>query len=290
MSASIQSVDTDFLSLTLIRSVVYEPGDSFSTFVPIPELLRDDAIVTLFFLTADAINFIQPVDDEFFAAHIPVSARLVGAKDPMKVYRFDEVAHALGCTTQIQFCVTGNSCTSLTSWLPAINAARNMTTTDKQRESLKVFAAGHEFLGTAIHNTVNVLGASSLIARNSFIGGVQGTIEPDQWQREAEHWQATTTTVMQRMVVEYATGPSDARAEKYAIPPTGNAKYSCRNQVSGFQCFLAPTARSTNLRRVGTSMSLLATVLIIPLGVLTVLRKSEALLIHPLAYLVSASY
>lgn len=183
---------------------------------------------------ANTIDFIHQVDDPFFAAHTPSpDTTLAQGPEGMSIYVFDEPVHVLGCARQEQFCLGENNCTPLTAWNPAVRAVSNMTITDSQKESLGTWVEMIGSLGINLADIVGSLGAGSLIARNTFIQGVQGPLPADQWQREVKHWQATVMTLLQRITVEHATGPSDTSMEKYVEKPsTKEAKHLCSNQVS----------------------------------------------------------
>ncbi|KAL9620580.1 MAG: hypothetical protein Q9160_004941 [Pyrenula sp. 1 TL-2023] len=212
----------------------YDPGVAQSTFTPIPDLRRNDAITTIVFLMANSIDFIRQVDDPFFAAHTPsVDTTLAQGPEGMRMYYFDEPVHVLGCARQDQFCFNETNCTPLTAWTPAVDAVSNMTMTDNQRESLGTWVEMIGNLGINIANIIGSFGAGSLIAHNTFIGGIQGPLPANQWQREVEHWQATVMTLLQRIVVEHAAGPSDTSVKKYIEKPsTKEAKHLCSNQKS----------------------------------------------------------
>lgn len=199
--------------------------------------MRDDAEVTLVFVAANAVKFVEPVDDDLFSAHrvFETQELSLSINKTEELYTFDDVAHVVGCTTQSQFCLGGSEtdCTPLTAWEAALQTVSNMTMTDLQKESLNIWRQSQELQGTTLDTTVANLGGSALIAKNSFENGLQGPLPSNQWQLEVEHWQATTMAKMQRSAVEYATGPSDSAMQKHVLePPNQNAKKLCKSQVS----------------------------------------------------------
>lgn len=229
--------------------------------MPIRELARDDADTWLFFLTANRVGSIQPVDDEFFAAHQPKSDSRLPQSAQTTLYYFDDVVHVVGCTAQKQWCFSENRCTPLSGWYTALTSALNMNTSDVtaiQRYSLYIWATGHSTLGTTADQVVSSMGAGALLARNSFSGGVQGPLLPDQWQREVEYWQASVMAMTQRIGIEYAAGPSYGPIEKHIQkpydgklskegPPDKIAEKLCKNQVSPLRLFISNSFKAIGI-------------------------------------------
>ena len=80
---------------------------------------------------ANDVEFIRPVDDDFFAAHAVSRSEfgLYGGTDVTTLYRYDGVGHALGCIEQFQFCGGKAGCTPLAGWNQAVDGFYNMTLT-----------------------------------------------------------------------------------------------------------------------------------------------------------------
>lgn len=232
--------------------MVYETGGwlagNSSTFMPVRELARDNADTWLFFLTANNVAYAQPVDDELFSAHQPKNDYYFTRFPQTALYSSDHVVRVLGCTAQKQWCFGKDRCTPLSGSYPALVSAMNMNSPDMtamQRFSLYIWATARSGLGTGAIQVVNSLGASALLARISFVGGIQGPLQPDQWQQEVEYWQASTMAITQRIGIEYAAGPSYGPMEKHVQkpydgelskhgPPDKIAKRVCQNQVRHF--------------------------------------------------------
>lgn len=211
----------------------YEPGSEDNDFVPISEILRDDAQTYLFFLTASGVEFIEPVNDDLFAAHEAVSGVHLAGKPNSTVYHFDGVVHPLGCVSQEQYCLNRTYCSPLTYYLSALDSIWNSSGPGIKQTSFQTWANTVATLGMRTDNIIEHLGASALLAGNSFIGGVQGPLAPNQWQMEVQHWQSITLALKQRTLIEYAKGPSDTTVDEYLIRPSGSAeRHICSNQVS----------------------------------------------------------
>lgn len=198
--------------------MMYDPDDDGSVFTPIPEL-RGNATTSLFFLTGNNVKFIEPVDDEFFAAHSPNDNGISNGANGANAYTFDGLVHVLGCAAQHQFCLNQTLCSPLTGWHHASRWTQPRTMGIRQTDSFNIWAVTYSALGATIDDLVGRLGASALITRNSFIDGAQGPLSRNQWQLEVQHWQATTMALLQRMVIEVATGPSDSVIDKYIVKP-----------------------------------------------------------------------
>lgn len=192
----------------------YQPNSSVSSFIPIPELLLDDAETLLVFLMGNGVEFLEPVNDDLFAAHRP-SRDPIPQRPESTLYRFDGEIHVLGCVVRDQFCFNETNCTPLTNWDTASTLAFYLDGSDQRKASVNMYASTLAKLGASVLNVVGNLGASALLARNSYIGGYQGPLPTNQWQIEVQHWQSTTLAYMQKLLVERATGPSDPAMEAY---------------------------------------------------------------------------
>lgn len=110
----------------------------------------------------------------------------------------------------------------------------NMTVTDQQNYSLNRWLLNKGGLDAEICGIIHDLGPSALLARQSLSSNFQGPLPSDQWQQEDEHWQATSMAKLQKIAVEFTTGPSDALIEQYVIKPPPSDKAArevCNNQL-----------------------------------------------------------
>lgn len=207
------------------------PGGHLGTFDPIPELRRDDARISLFYLMADSVSFLQPVDDDLFAAHMSKPEQMKFMRtyeyNENEVYLFDSTVHVLGCATQNQFCLINSNCTPLTSFGLAFDTV-SKTITNRQKLLIRAFISAQTYLD----DVVSGLGRSSLLARNSLAHGSQGPLPSDQWQLEVEHWNNIAMANVQRMIIEWATGPSDRLvADLVQTLPDDASRQVCKDQV-----------------------------------------------------------
>lgn len=105
-------VETD----TSYRSLIAE-GRGPNPRVPIPELNRTDADVTLLILAQDQVDYDVPSDDPWFSAHLEHNTTAAGIG--LVWYVGDNYFNNLACADQHQFsnpssAVLDGSCTSLT--------------------------------------------------------------------------------------------------------------------------------------------------------------------------------
>jgi hypothetical protein len=92
-----------------------------------------------------------------------------------------------------------------------IKAASNLGLSEQQ---LAVYVRlGVALIYSPMYNAVNGRGAAALrasqLAWNTEGGTVQRDLPPNQWTVEVSGWFATQMASLQRLIVEYATGPTD---------------------------------------------------------------------------------
>ena len=221
--------------------------------------MREDADVTLLLLSTNSIPFSYPVDDPWYSAHsnpyvITDDEDTSGTEAAVTIYFRDRPVSVLACTEQYHVCALSSTsnCTPLTSSTMVYEAMRNLTLNAAQSATAEVLFTGYL---TTLDNVITLLGTSSLLARNSKYGSMQGFLPSDQWILEVESWNEIILANMQRLALEYATGPSDPVVLPILIPPNGSyQEHLCHNQK----------ARSGQAQ----NFSVLAIALIVGLGLL----------------------
>ncbi|KAI9832552.1 MAG: hypothetical protein M1819_004342 [Sarea resinae] len=231
-------------------------GVAGNTWLPVDDLNRTDADVSLFFLTPNAIGFAEPVDDPFFAAHQPRWAVTNGVNQTW--YDTDYYIHLMGCSDQHQYCnPTTGACTALTSSQLAVNELPSLGLNYEQH-----------FTGTRIglilgsintYFAVNGRGAAALRARDSVYESTQGPLPDNQWTVEASSWFAVGLAKLQRATVDYATGPATTQTGSYVQAPL--------DPVSTAQCRAQKVRQSTS----HVSFSVLGVAIILVVGSLIIL-------------------
>ena len=201
--------------------------------------MREDADVTLAFLSANSIPFSAPVDDPWYSAHSNPYRVLVnasglgdtsGSDATSTVFFRDRAVSVLACTEQYQICAPGSTpeCTPLTGNYLLYESIGNLTLNGAQSATVGVLLGSYQ---NTLDELLNLLGTSILLARNSKFASVQGFLPSNQWILEVESWNQILLANFQRLVLEYATGPSDPVILPMLVPPNGSYEQQlCHNQ------------------------------------------------------------
>lgn len=109
-----------------------------SQFIPIPDLRRPAADVTLLFLSANGIMFLEPSNDSWYSAHENSSNLwLEPIPGNISAYKADDPVRALGCITVYSFCNPNleakDKCTPLAGIRAAPFLAESLWHTEKQK-------------------------------------------------------------------------------------------------------------------------------------------------------------
>jgi hypothetical protein len=212
-------------------------------FTPIEALHRNDADVTLLFLSRNQIVSPVEINDPWYSAHQTIPGFRLNFTGwgnlTLGGYFADEPVSVLGCTKQYQICYadkTGkpSDCSRLGGKQELYWLLTSLTQSEKQlnRTRWSIMSA---LTGNELDGFVQTLGAASLSSKYSLVSGVQGPLPDNQWQLDVEHWHAATLVAMQGSAVDAASGPSDPNMRTFWVPPANDQeKYICNNQVSAF--------------------------------------------------------
>ncbi|KAI0198859.1 hypothetical protein F4808DRAFT_462435 [Astrocystis sublimbata] len=246
----------------------------FSEFQPIRELVRPNAEVVLFFLSANNIIYSGKVDDPWFSAHSPAGlySPSVEKGDANEFYHADEPATVLACSNQEQFCrpQPGGQpiCEPLNSGFDHGDSVRSLWPDDPRMQRYMNWLYASYALNLAdIRTIVRQIGIASLTARFGLQSSVQSPLPNNQWQTEVQNWFYASLATIQRLYVDVAAGPIDARIDPWlARPDSTDEKFLCHSQ---------------KIRKAGqyTSFSVLGTVIILAVGGLIIVLQ---LVIEPL--------
>lgn len=171
--------------------------------------MTSDSDLSLFFLSANNVQFTQKSDDPWYAARVETDRIYYGAR----IYRADETAASvLACSNQNQVC-NGENCTPLSGRynLPAL--ASDIWSSQDQEE-LFMWFFDHVHV-VDIGEAALSLGAGSLRARDGLKGGLQAPLPDNQWQLDVQHWLAVALSLEQLWAVHAATGPTDQHLWKW---------------------------------------------------------------------------
>lgn len=204
-------------------------------------LFQPDGDLTLIFLSADEVEYINEVNDDWYSAHQPSGifhqTREHGDSSKMYTYLSDEPASPLGCKSQYQFCNDQNDSQQGCSQLEAA--------WDVYKESKS--PAAHELLYwmwslnfPSVEYVIEALGISSLTSRFNVLASISGPLPDNQWQMDVQNWHNIALAKVQGDMVQQAVGPGDANIleNQWQGPQNNFQKSFCKNQV----CLARPLA------------------------------------------------
>ena len=189
------------------------------------------------------------MDDLWYSAHFQFPEVFLSSqvtKGNASAWFRDNPVSVLGCAEQYQFCnphLPANAgCTSLATFDQAFNMTDGLWRSPAQNISFSSTLYAVSASGIHLQDIVNSLGISSLTARNSLGGGIQCPLPNNQWQLEVQYWHSVSMALLQRVVVEQATGPTSETLYPWLVKPqTKEEQAQCHNQVS-FVSFNIPHA------------------------------------------------
>ncbi|KAL9079272.1 MAG: hypothetical protein Q9157_001843 [Trypethelium eluteriae] len=246
-------VSTNFeQAYTLSQFHTVWPNSTGWDFIPIPELGpegvgKEGIDIMLFFLSANRLLFLQPVDDPWYSAHRgPINYTLTAEGTQGNVVPFwfaDNPANVLGCTSQVQFCNPNSlpkGCSPLMSFddltLLLLRGVGNSSILpyleEPQAQAFTTFVRITVSYGSTINDITGTLGATALTAPRTMTSLGQGPLASNQWQSDVEYWLTTQLAGYQRAVVEAASGPKFPGIEpNLLVRPQSDMEHTfCTNQ------------------------------------------------------------
>jgi hypothetical protein len=212
--------------------VTFNPGEILNSWTPDAAFSnRDDADLTLMYMTSNSISNIYPTNDPFY--NTPVSGNVTRAVDGITTTRYlpQNDFDLLGCYDQHQFCNPANgNCTQLLSLSVLSDAMYSIGLNPSQLSTAGRILTNLPM--TTIFNAVEGRGAAALLASQSVFGTTQVLPLPDnQWQLEVGNLFSVSLAKLQQGIIDYATGPSEPQLLKYQQKPTDpNDQAQCKNQ------------------------------------------------------------
>jgi hypothetical protein len=219
---------------------------SGALFIPISPLLRDDADVTLVFLSGNGVIHSAPSADDWYRVSpttVNVSATINGIVDTTAIYLPLEPASPLGCVNQYQFCHRDiQHCGPLASlWDAYLNAAHLFNTTDPYKHAsstsgdpFRYFMAGFlEFQSANLAEMLGQLGPASLASKSSLTSSLQGPIPSNQWQLDVIRWSDIMKSSLQAayLGISYFNPPDPSLLEYRTNFTSPDLRKLCNNQV-----------------------------------------------------------
>lgn len=174
-----------------------------SAWQPISELARDDADMTILFLSQNSVTYFGPVFDPFFLAN---GSNTEPLSDTQVLYMPNAYVQTMICADQYTPCnPNSNTCTpagGLKTLQQDVLVANTLGFNATQFATAKRIIDSISRAGT--YNSVNGLGAAALFATNLLSQRVSVALPDNQWQIEVEGWFGTTLAKIQASLVSYA--------------------------------------------------------------------------------------
>ncbi|PMD41895.1 hypothetical protein L207DRAFT_458517 [Hyaloscypha variabilis F] len=211
-------------------------------FDPIPALNRTDADVSIFLLSGNAVQYVNPVRDIWFLTAASPAFES-GATD--NGYTSAQLVSVLGCAEQHQICnPTNEQCTDL-SRLSAMLTQINNIGLNTPQNAIANFLLG-EFFYDEMGAIVYYLGATALQAQQLASQGIQLNLPSNQWAIEVTSWFTFGLARLQQAPINYAAGsPGTSIYGTYIIPGDPNL---CTNQKA------RSTSETASFSVLGTSV------------------------------------
>lgn len=204
-----------------------------SSFVPIPQLSRNDADISIIFLSGDGVFSAYPTYDPWYQATTPLAQmNSTGDTGTVQVYRQNEAASPLGCASQWQFCnAYDTACGPLASFQDALAGALLAFEGDAA-DRLSWFIYSLDIDEGMLPGMLEEAQGTALLSTQSLSSGYQGAALPDnQWQLEVTNWFAICLAYMQQTLLETVSGAgSTSSALTLQNPDTAAAKRLCQSQ------------------------------------------------------------
>lgn len=219
-----------------------EVADVGKGFSPIPALSQMNATISLIFASFPG-SFQSPSEDLWLSAHrkFKVAVQSNGTFAIGNQYVIDQPVSALACAEHIQFCNPAlSSNNSVSCSLPlsiarmqkfSVNGLKNLFPTKHQQATAAAIL--HSLSWGNFYDTVASL-EPKVLAESLAATTLSLAPAPDQWVQEVTNWFSVGLANLQRLIVDYNTGPPSQFLE---LVPKGQAKndeglhWLCGNQV-----------------------------------------------------------
>ncbi|KAL9616477.1 MAG: hypothetical protein Q9160_008672 [Pyrenula sp. 1 TL-2023] len=203
------------------------------SFLPIKELAEGPGDTLLIFLSANGVRYVEPIDDDWYAAH-QVEKGSVDYADGrshglIDLYLADEPASALGCKLQYQSCdLTLPVDRRCSPWGGMSSVAFFDGAPNTKMGQLMNWVITFDSINTIIRT----LRESSLTSRFRQEDVVSGPLPADQWKAEVENWHNVVLANLQGRRIDMAAGPGDTEMLEFfwSKPNNEEQRYICKNQ------------------------------------------------------------
>ena len=181
------------------------------------------------------MEYLKPVDDPWFSAHVPYNATL---DQSYPTYGADRPVSPLGCTTSHQFCnptlPIGRACTTLNGWNQTLQSpytVPNLSFNDRQFATyLRLMEAAY---AASLDQVVSALDQRILLAAQEAAKDLSIGIPTDWWKEEVIQLNSIMLAYIQARMVTYVTGSFFNAYNQYIEPPsTPEEQEFCENQIA----------------------------------------------------------
>jgi hypothetical protein len=222
----------------VLGQLSYSPTDpiDYSTdqWIPIPELIVTDGVVTILFLSSNDVSFVNKTTDPWYSAQTFRGFSPDDGSTPHYIH--DDAVRALGCIERLQLCnpnlPANSSCTPLTGNSQAFQLGFQLWQDPTQQAYFNwstLFI--NKVISPGIPTIVNTIRMGVLQSRSKLFLGTQLFIPDNQWEVEMENFFKITLATLQRVVVDQATGPADpALLPTMAQPNITEQQKACAHQ------------------------------------------------------------
>jgi hypothetical protein len=203
--------------------------ECFSTFTPIPALMRQDADVSIHFLATSA-QYLSPINDPWFLSQDPVVVPGLFNGDNSTnttVYMNDYSVSAVACTTQSQLCsIQSGQCSELGAEVPFQDGSElSSIFTESQMPILNRLAS------TSFSHVPLDVGSANLLASAHCWYETCDALPENQWQLEFSRYFNTWVTNMQLNSLVFVSGPLDPVYQPYWLPASTEDSWMCSSQI-----------------------------------------------------------
>jgi len=214
-------------------------SDKTGGFSPIPELYVPNRALSLIFASFSG-SYNGPSDDLWLPAHQNLTQTFIevaNISSQVQMFAPDSSLSVLACVDQQQFCNPafpgGHVCTELLSpddfLMSGMELLFGISANERQ------LAVASTIYNAASVSTFyyTVLGLDMpLLADSLAAGGVSVPLPNNQWELEVKNWFQIGLNNVQRMVVDFATGPPSQFAQYTLNQVTSPAmQWMCENQI-----------------------------------------------------------
>lgn len=201
----------------------------------IPELTRSDADTTLIFLSQNGSYASEVVDPWFKATQKSTSTLSFASGQTYNVdlYYRDAPVTVLGCAEQHQLRNPLNGATSRLSG-EEIVTAKTAHQLGFNEDQMAIYNRSiiYGSWGILWEIVPALFGGTSLLATQEAWTVWSTALPSYQWQIELDHWFGVALNAIQLWTLQYVSGPTFVRNDRYVVPPTTEfEKRMCNNQI-----------------------------------------------------------